>query len=183
MTGTDRPMPSFALAAIGKDRPGIVATVARVLYERGCNIEDSSMTMLRGNFAIMLVLASPDGMVADDLDEALRPVCVELGLTFSVLAVEDRDTHPHPSHILTVYGADRPGILYRVSELLATAGVNITDLDSRLVGGEHNPVYALMLELALPPQKDVAHLRDDLQQVASKMDVDLTLRPLEDDLL
>ena len=57
-------MPSFALAAIGKDRPGIVAAVSKVLYELGCNVEDSSMTMLRGNFAVMLVLAAPEGTTA-----------------------------------------------------------------------------------------------------------------------
>ena len=37
--------------------PGIVAAVSRVLFDLGCNVEDSSMTLLRGNFAMMLVLA------------------------------------------------------------------------------------------------------------------------------
>lgn len=173
-------MPSFALAAIGRDRPGIVAAVAKVLYEHGCNVEDSSMTLLRGNFSIMLVLASPEETTASSLREALRPVCDELGLMFSVLDVEDTADVPHPSHVLTVYGADKPGILFQVADALAGAGVNITDLNSRLVGTEE-PVYAVMLELAVPP--DAAELEQRLAEIAADIGVDLTLRPRDDDVL
>lgn len=174
--------PSFALAAIGRDRPGIVAAVARVLYEHGCNVEDSSMTLLRGNFSIMLVLASPEGTSAGDLDEALRPVCTELGLTAAVLDVDEAPGPRESSHILTVYGADRPGILYRVTDALAERGVNVTDLVSRLVG-ETSPVYALMLELALPEGLTPEALEEGLRGVATELDVDLTLRAVSGDAL
>jgi glycine cleavage system transcriptional repressor len=170
-------MASFALAAIGRDRPGIVAAVAKVLYEQGCNVEDSQMTLLRGNFSIMLVLASPEGSTADSLHEALSGACEGMGLTFSVLDVEDTADVPHPSHVLTVYGADKPGILYRVTQALAGAGVNITDLNSRLVGN----VYAVMLELAVAG--DTADLEATLEAIAAEIGVDLTLRPREADVL
>ncbi|MGH2758888.1 MAG: glycine cleavage system protein R [Actinomycetota bacterium] len=175
-------MPSFALAAIGRDRPGIVAAVATVLFEQGCNVEDSSMTLLRGNFAMMLVLASPPGTTRASLEAALRPACEETGLTYDVLDVEDTAEVPHPSHVLTVYGADRPGILYRVSAALAEEGVNITDLNSRLVGVDE-PVYALLLELVLPDGLAADDLERTLTGVASDIGVDFTLRVREDDLL
>jgi glycine cleavage system transcriptional repressor len=175
-------MPSFALAAIGRDRPGIVAAVAEVLFEQGCNVEDSSMTLLRGNFSMMLVLASPEGTTATSLAKALRPACERMGLTYDVLDVEDTAGVPHPTHVLTVYGADRPGILYRVTQLLASAGVNITDLNSRLVGAD-KPVYALMLELSLPPSLEDDDLNRRLAEMAAQIGVDLTLRVREDDLL
>jgi glycine cleavage system transcriptional repressor len=175
-------MPSFALAAIGRDRPGIVAAVAKVLFEQGCNVEDSSMTLLRGNFSIMLVLASPDGTTASSLRTALEPACEEMGLTYAVLDVQDTADVPHPSHVLTVYGADRPGILFSVSELLASTGVNITDLNSRLVGTD-TPVYALMLELAVPSSVDVEDLESRLSDTARNIGVDVTLRIREDDVL
>ncbi len=175
-------MPSFALAAIGRDRPGIVAAVAEVLYEQGCNVEDSSMTLLRGNFSIMLVLASPPGTTAATIAAALRPACERIGLTFDVLDIEDTAEVPQASHMLTVYGADRPGILYRITQLLSSAGVNIIDLNSRLVGAD-TPVYALMLELAVPPSLDDDELNRRLADVAREIGVDLTLRIREDDLL
>lgn len=173
-------MPSFALAAIGRDRPGIVAAVAKVLYEQGCNVEDSSMTLLRGNFSIMLVLESPEGTTPASLAGALRPACDAIGLTYSVLDIEDTADVPHPSHILTVYGADKPGILYQVAQALADDGVNITDLDSRLVGADE-PVYALILELAVPG--DAKRVEERLIEIAATIGVDLTLRPRDDDLL
>jgi glycine cleavage system transcriptional repressor len=176
-------MPSFALAAIGRDRPGIVAAVSKVLYEHGCNVEDSSMTLLRGNFSIMLILASPGSTTAEGLHDALQPACDELGLTFSVREVADTADVAHPSHILTVYGADRPGILYRVTDALASSGVNITDLNSRLIGGPDNPVYALMLELALSGGTSADTLDETLRGIAADVGVDLTLRPLDDDVL
>jgi glycine cleavage system transcriptional repressor len=175
-------MPSFALAAIGRDRPGIVAAVARVLYEHGCNVEDASMTLLRGNFSIMLILSAAEGASAEALEDALREACRGTGLTLSVLPVDDTPSDAAASHILTVYGADRPGILFRVSEALATRGVNITDLNSRLVGGA-DPVYAVMLELSVPPDPGAEELERTLTGLAAEIGVDVSLRPLDEDIL
>lgn len=176
-------MPSFALSAIGRDRPGIVAAVAEVLYDRGCNVEDSSMKLLRGNFAIMLILAGADGETADGLDAALGPVCASLGLVCTVREVEDTADVPHPSHILTVYGADKPGILFRVTAALASAGANITDLNSRLVGSAVEPLYAVMLELAVRNPVEAPGLEAALRDLARELGVDMSLRPLDEDIL
>jgi glycine cleavage system transcriptional repressor len=175
-------MPSLALAAIGRDRPGIVAAVARVLFDLGCNVEDSSMTLLRGNFSMMLVVACPDDITVEGAREALRPACEEMGLTFSVLDVGDTADVPEPTHILTVYGGDKPGILYRTCAVLAEHGVNITDLNSRLVG-EEQPVYAVMLELEVPRSADAHELEAHVRSVAAEIGVDVTLRERETDVL
>lgn len=172
-------MASLALAAIGWDRPGIVAAVSKVLYERGCNVEDSSMTLLRGNFSMMLVVACPDDLDATTLHEALRPTCDEMGLTYSVRDVGDEHQVPEPTHVLTVYGADRPGILYRTCEMLASAGVNITDLDSRLVG-ETDALYAVLLELEIP---DAAAVDTPLQALASELGIEVVLNARDADVL
>jgi glycine cleavage system transcriptional repressor len=50
----------FAVSVFGRDRPGIVAAVTRVLADAGCNLEDTSMTILRGHFAMMLVISGGD---------------------------------------------------------------------------------------------------------------------------
>ncbi len=175
-------MSSLAIAAIGRDRPGIVASVSRVLLDLGCNVEDSSMTLLRGNFSMMLVIACPDDLSVDAARAALQPACDDLGLTFSVLEVDDRASVPEPTHVLTVYGGDKPGILYRTTELLAASGVNITDLNSRLVG-DAQPVYAVILELEVPAAADVGDLDARLHAVASEIGVDVVLHEREADVL
>ena len=175
-------MKALAIAAIGRDRPGIVASVSRVLFDLGCNVEDSSMTLLRGNFSMMLVIACPDDLSALAAREALQPACDELGLVFSVLEVDDRASVPDPTHVLTVYGGDKPGILLAMTELLARDGVNITDLNSRLVGDEQ-PVYALILELEVPSTVDAAGLEARTRSVAAEIGVDVVLNERGADVL
>ncbi|MDQ3931595.1 MAG: ACT domain-containing protein [Actinomycetota bacterium] len=169
-------MGELALSAIGVDRPGIVAAVAGLLAERGANVEDSAMTILGGQFAMMLVVATDDS--ADTLRAAIEPVARDLGLVVMVTAVEERHRVAAPTHVLSVYGADRPGIMAGVSQALADLDVNITDLNTRVLPPEDAPVYAMVLELALPQHLDEATVEQALAQVADAVHVDYTLRPL-----
>ena len=82
--------------------------------------------------------------------------------------------------MVSVYGADRPGIVYRVADALAGSGINITDLTSRVIGDEDSPVYALMLEVAAPDEEAVVTALDGL---GAELSVDLSVHPLEADLL
>ena len=64
----------YAMAAIGKDRPGIVADLAELIFEHGCNLEDSSMTILGGEFAVLLLFTGG----GDELDSRLSAACKRL---------------------------------------------------------------------------------------------------------
>lgn len=140
------------------------------------------MTLLRGNFSMMLVVACPDDLTVEGARAALRPACDEMGLTYSVLDVDDTGGVPEPTHVLTVYGGDKPGILYRTCSMLAQDRVNITDLNSRLVG-DKEPVYALILELEVPPEVNVGDLESRVRTDTAELGVDVTLREREADVL
>ena len=172
-------MASFALAAIGKDRPGIVAAIASVLLEAGCNLEDSSMSLLRGNFAVMLVFSAPDEASVDSLTAALEPASRELGITCSVLEIDDLAETPAPTHVITVYGSDKPGILDRVSHALADAGGNVTNLSSRLIGTDV-PVYVLTIEAEIDAAGELAAA---LEVLAAEVGVEVSLTPYDADVL
>ncbi|MBV8983066.1 MAG: amino acid-binding protein, partial [Acidimicrobiia bacterium] len=73
-------MSHYAVSAVGADRPGIVAAVTGVFLEHGCNLEDTSMTILRGHFAMMLVVAAPDGLAQETLEEALAGPAADFDL-------------------------------------------------------------------------------------------------------
>src|SRR5207245_9398257 len=64
----------FALSASGRDRPGIVADLAELIYECDCNLEDSSMTILGSEFAILLLLSGE----GDDVERRLTAGCKRL---------------------------------------------------------------------------------------------------------
>ena len=82
-------MSRFAVSVFGRDRPGIIAAVTRVLAAAGCNLEDTSMTILGGHFAMMLVISGGAGIFADELEAQLNPVADRLDLQLSVRAVSD----------------------------------------------------------------------------------------------
>ncbi len=167
-------MAELAVTAIGADRPGIVATIAEVLHDRGGNVEDSAMTLLRGHFAIMLVVEIDDG--AGELEDALADATAPLGLFVSVTSTEAAREAAEPTHVLSVYGADRPGILAGVTRALAEQDANITDMSTRLLSPGDAPVYAMVLEVHVPDGADVA---GRLTAVCGRLGVDHTLRPLD----
>jgi glycine cleavage system transcriptional repressor len=176
----------FALSAIGRDRPGIAAAITAVLLEHGVNIEDSQATILRGHFSIVLILAAPDEADAGRLAGDLERAGAELGLEAVVLrdVVELAGAAPAPSHMVTVYGVDHPGIVHAATSALAERGVDITDLNTRLVEDEgEEPLYALMMEVALPREVPTTELERALRGVGEAEGVEVTLRELDQDAL
>jgi glycine cleavage system transcriptional repressor len=170
-----------AVTVVGNDRPGIVAAVTQALYDLGCNLEDATSTILRGHFSMMLVVRPPEGTDAAQVDERLRAVGESLGLIVAARPVEEAETDSaEPTHMVSVYGADRPGIVFRVAEVLAASGSNITDLTSRLIGSEEQPVYAVMMEVALEDPEGAGRA---LEELRDELGLDVSLRPLETDLL
>ena len=170
---------NVAVWVVGGDRPGIVAGVSKSLYELGCNLLDAASTILRGHFAMMLMVEAPPDRDVTAIREALSSIAGDLGISVTVQHVSDTgsDAAP-PSHMVSVYGADKPGIVYRVADALATAGGNITDLSSRVIGDAQEPVYALMLEVGLPAGAEAR-----LEALAEELDVEVTVHPLEADVL
>ncbi|HVE67266.1 MAG TPA: ACT domain-containing protein [Solirubrobacteraceae bacterium] len=180
-------MPQYAVSAIGRDRPGIVAAVSRVLLEHGLNVEDSQMSILRGRFTMMLVVGSPDGVSVDAIAPALDAVRDALdldALSFEPVTPADAEAPADPTHIVTVYGVDHPGIVAAVASALAGAEVNITDLETRLVSDDHGEdLYAMMLEVAPPGGASAADLEAALRATREEQGVEVSIRELERDAL
>lgn len=167
-------MPELAVTAIGADRPGIVATVTRVLHERGGNLEDSAMTILGGHFAIVLLVRSDDDPA--ELRAALETATSDLGLTVSVSRTDPGVTAAPATHLLSVYGADRPGIVAAVTGALAGCGANVTDLETQVIGDGDDAVYAMLIELSVG---DDAPVVDAIAAACEELGVDHTLRTID----
>lgn len=171
-------MAELAVTAVGADRPGIIARVTGVLLEHGGNLEDSSMTILGGQFAIALLVRT--ATAAQELERALAAATADLGLLVSVREVGEGSDSAPPSHVVSVYGADRPGIVHGVAEVLAAHQINVTDLATRVLSGE-SPVYAMQLEVSLPDGVSEQTLSDALRERVAEVEV--TVRALDDTAL
>ena len=180
-------MAHFAVTAVGADRPGIVAAVTSAFVDHGCNLEDSSMTILRGQFAMMLVVDAPPGVGSAELEAAVGAPAASLGLVVTVRPASepaDQDaSEDRGSWTVSVYGADHPGIVHGMAAVLAGQAVNIVDLSTRVVGDVGDPVYTMVLEVTLPADVDPRELERQLEATAGELGVTCRLRPSEADIL
>ena len=173
----------FALSAIGRDRPGIVADLAELIYECDCNLEDSRMTILGSEFAVLLLLSGQGADVERRLSAGCKRLEWEKRLTVFFRPL-DGDPHTRPAGrrtvpmICEVNGVDQAGIVARVSRTLADQHVNVTALQTQSRPGPESgtPMFTMRISMAVPAELDRAVLRERLERVAADLRVDLTLR-------
>ena len=176
-------MPQFAVTAIGLDRPGIVAAVSGALLELDGNVEDSQMSILRGHFAVMLLVQVPDEVDQPQLVDRLGEVRDQLGLEAVTVSAIGAAAEPvTPSHVVSVYGADSKGIVHSVSAALAGLGVDITDLETKLTGTPDAPVYVMLIEIALGGAT-AGEVESALGRAGDALGVEVTLRELRSEAL
>lgn len=135
----------YMLTVVGKDRPGIVSHVTTALFEGGCNLGEASMMRLGANFTIMLMVQYEGG--TKNLAQILGPVIESMDLHMHLDAIEAH-LHKHliPEVRISVFGADQPGIVARITGALSNAGLHILNLESDVGGSEAKPIYIMHIE-------------------------------------
>lgn len=205
-------MQRFSLSAVGQDQPGIVAAVTGVLADMGCNLQDSTMARLQGQFAMVLIVSAPAPADADALERALRSVCETFALVVAVrplqevlggagvgqqfaptagseLGGDDGDggvvgpnRDGEQSLVIAVHGADRAGIVHGITAALAADGGSIVDLTTHLVGDPAAPVYTLVIRAVVPATAADA-IADRVTRAADELGVRCTIHPDDPDVL
>src|SRR4030066_1674330 len=147
----------YALSAIGKDRPGIVADVSGLIYESGGNLEDSSMTRLGEQFALLILLSGSGEEFPYRLSTGVKRLEWEKHLSIFLTPVEELEGKPGAregteSYELSTTGLDRMGIVYRVSRLLADHGINIADMHTKANPSPESgtPIFTMKILLEIP---------------------------------
>jgi glycine cleavage system transcriptional repressor len=170
-------MPSYAVTVLGHDRPGIVADVTEAIADLGGNLEDSTMTLLRGHFAMTLI--ADVGAPAEAIVQRLSPL-QRSGLVVSVLALPAAEELPDEQqrYLVSVHGGDRPGIVSAVARRIADLGGNIVDLSTRLGGG----LYVIVAEVHLAPEA-AARAAAALEEVAAELGVTVRLSAVDEDVM
>jgi len=135
----------YMLTLIGKDRPGIVAHITSALYEGNCNLGETTMMRLGGNFSMMMMVQFNGNLHA--LHEVIDNEAESFDLHLHIDPIEGRlHDHLQPDVRITVYGADKAGIVAKVTGVLAEAGLHILDLDSDVAGTDKEPIYIMHIE-------------------------------------
>lgn len=170
------------LTAIGSDRPGLVEEVSEYIFQRGGNIEDSRMVNLRGQFAMMMLVAGDEATLArvrgdlwqlsqkSNLQAELRPATDQVG-TASAQSVPYR---------LTATAIDQPGLVHRIAHLLRSADVNIESLETRLAPAPITgaPLFEMELIISIPRTTPVGRLREQIAALCNQINIDWELKGL-----
>jgi glycine cleavage system transcriptional repressor len=177
----------FAIAAIGRDRPGIVADLSECVYECSCNLEDASMTMLGNEFATLMLVSGTGDDLAGRLGDATRRLEWERHLTVFLRpldqAPEASVSSPDGTFELTATGVDKAGIVAGVTRRLADEGIDITDLRGKIspVPQSGTPMYTLAIRMCTPPNVDREKLERDFSELAETLGVEIDLRETDSD--
>lgn len=172
------------LSISGKDRAGIVRDVAESLVNIQANIEDSSMTALRGRFTMMLIVHLNDASDMGELKATLAELEQRTALTVqSQVLSEDEAQHlsPEPDCVITVSGADQAGIVYAVSDVLADVGASIVDVSTQVRSTDGGDIYMMALEAVSQGRSEL--LTSRLQDTARQLGVEIQLHDLASDIL
>ena len=174
----------FILSAIGTDRPGLVAELAQLIYDCDANLEDSRMTILGSDFAVILLCSSSANDAGDRLAIGAKRLEREHGLTILLRTLEGgrRPSVPAPGtklYRVEAVGEDRAGIVSGLCRVIADSGVNICELTTRSRPGPGgSPHYDLAILAEVPESADPRALREALEEVADRLVIDVALLPV-----
>ncbi len=170
----------LVVTAIGQDRAGIVKNFTKTISEHDCNIEDSRMSILGGEFAMILLISGHWNAIAK-LETALSRVADSLQLQVSAKHTDQRQIQPTMlSYQVEVLSIDRPGIVHQTAEFFSKRQINIDNLSSDAYRAAHTgtPMFSLNLMVNIPANLSIADLRDQFLDFCDEMNMDGVIEPL-----
>jgi len=169
------------LSAVGTDRPGVVNDLSKVILDCGGNIEESRMTTLGSEFA-MLLLVSGNWAAIGKLEKALEQLSKDKPLTISVRKTDERsgDGNRMPYGI-DIVSLDQPGIVFNLANFFAAQDIEIADLSTRRYAAAHtgSQMFAVQMTINVPGSISISQLRDEFLELCDQLNLDAILDPVK----
>ena len=169
------------ISAIGSDRPGVVQEISSVILACGGNIEESRMTTLGNEFAV-LMLVSGSWHTLGRLEKSLDKLGSESGLTFTVRETSEKtvkeDRMPYAVDVISL---DQQGIVYELANFFSTRDIEIADVATRRYSAAHTgaPMFAVQMAVNVPSKLHVAQLREEFMELCDRLNLDAILEPVK----
>ncbi len=169
----------LVLSAIGEDRPGIVNELARCCSEYRCNIVDSRMTILGGEFAVLMMVSGAWDAIAK-LESALPSLAKKLDLLMHVKQTRQRQPAQSISYSVNVVSLDHPGIVHDIAQFFTKRRINIEDLQTSTYCAPHTgtQMFNLNLMINIPPDTHLASLREEFMVFCDELNLDSVIEPM-----
>lgn len=177
----------YLLTAGGIDSKGIVFSLTRALTDLAFNIEDSSMVLLRRTFSVIVLLSHDLPRLPAGCDRRLRAFADEFGMSVDIRRITAREMREYGGggrrYMISISGADRPGIVKGITAVIARKGGNIVDLETKSSQRTRPPAYYMLLEVDLPRGVSETAFRQALVRAGKKVGVHVSVRPVENEIL
>lgn len=172
-------MTRAVISTIGSDRPGIVDELATLVNGLNLSIEDSRMTVLGGEFAVLMSVTGGD-LPLQRLETKLVQLAERSELSYLFRRTGERDNvEGRVPYTVSVTAMDHPGIVQRVAGFFSARGINIYNLDTVTERAPHTgtPIFSLVMEVEVPGNVRIAELRDSFFYFCDDHDLDAEVRP------
>lgn len=171
----------LVLSALGNDRPGIVDRLTKVILDYDCNIIDSRMTVLGGEFAILMLVEGNWNTLAK-LENCLPDLQHSLGLTVISRRTEERHTETAVMpYLVEVVALDHPGIVHSLASFFSQRNINIEDLITSSYPAAHTgaQMFSVHMSIGVPGDIHIASLRDEFMDFCDSLNLDGVLEPIK----
>jgi len=171
----------LVISALGADRPGIVNDLSSIILESKCNIVDSRMSMLGGEFAIILMISGNWNNVAK-LEDKLPQTQKKLGLVISYKRTEERRQKtgliPYEVEVISI---DRPGIMFELANFFSSREINIEEVSTNSYAAAHTgtPMFATSMIVDIPGDISVAGLREEFLDFCDEHNMDAAIEAVK----
>lgn len=169
------------ISAIGHDKPGIVQSLSKIVFDTGCNILDSRMMVLGGEFSVIMMTSGNWNHIAK-LETAVKHGASDMDLTITLTRTESRETQPTLlPYMVEVVSIDHPGIVYQVTDFFSRHQINIEDLSSDSYHAAHTgtPMFSMNIAISVPSQLSISELRAQFLSFCDEFNIDAVIEPLK----
>ena len=172
-------MNKIVISVLGPDRPGIIATVTRILFELDCNIENVSQTILQSEFSGIFIVAAPEEQAGEILRKELNQALSPLNLDVTIKPLDPAPAFCSEScepFVITTRGPDRKGLVASITEIIARYGANVTNLQAVFKGGDDPNDNIMIYEVDIPAEIDQQALYADLRARAAELSLTISIQ-------
>ncbi|PYS30846.1 MAG: hypothetical protein DMG11_03600 [Acidobacteria bacterium] len=169
------------LTAIGPDQVGLVEKISEFISRRGCNIDDSKMAVFCGEFAVIILISGDSGSLFK-ISSEYRGIENETGLSVAIKTPSARKTAEFfLPYKLTATCMDHPGVVYQISGVLSSLGVNIESMETKTYSAPMSgtPLFQLEADVAVPARTNINSLRQRLEQLQRDENIDIEITPMK----
>ena len=169
----------LVLTAVGNDRPGIVDKLSMTILDNSCNILDSRMTVLGGEFAIMLLISGKWNSLVkleDGVSKMEQDLVLRITSTRTKQITATRKLMPYNVEVVAI---DHPGIVYKIASFFSAREINIRELNTTSYAAAHTgtEMFSMLMTVDISSEIRIASLREEFIEFCDDLNVDAVLEP------